>query len=85
MLERLVAQAKKQNENKGETLSAEEKEDRLRKLADDVFKLELEEVALIDHLQENGAPEAQHRLDVSPAALLGVKEPRGILKTALVA
>jgi hypothetical protein len=45
---------------------------------------ELEEIALIDALRENN-PDVQHRLNVSEAALLGVREPRGLMKTSLVA
>lgn len=85
MLEKLIALAKKQNASKGEALSADEKADRLKAIRENLAALELEEVAIIDHLQENGAPEAQHRLDISPAALLGVKEPKGLMRTELVA
>lgn len=85
MLARLVAQARKQFSTKGEPMSAEAKAERLKSLADEIAKLELEEVAIIDTLQERGVPEAQHRLSIAPWALLGVKEPRGLMKTGLVA
>jgi hypothetical protein len=84
MLARLIAQAKKQFSTKGEPLTAEQKADQIKHLNDEIAKLELEEVAIIDALQEQGVPEAQHRLSISPWALLGVKEPRGLMKTVLV-
>jgi hypothetical protein len=85
MLARLVEQAKRQAASKGEAMTPEQKSDILKSLRERLEAVELEEIALIDTLQEVGMPDAQHRLNVSPAALLGVREPRGMMKTALVA
>lgn len=84
MLERLVSQARKQSDAKGgASMTAEVKEDTLKALTKRLQEIELEEVAIIDTLQAQGVTEAQHRVDVSPWALLGVKEPRGLLKSTL--
>jgi hypothetical protein len=86
MLARLIAQAKKQNEKvAGTAMPLEQKKEMLKKLTADLANVELEEVAMVDALQSGGSPDVQHRLNISPWALLGVKEPRGLLKTALVA
>lgn len=82
MLERLTALARKQASTRGTAMSPEEKADALEKLAARKFELELEEVALIDIFQEQGHADARHRLDIDPAALLGVKEPKGLYRTA---
>lgn len=84
MLARLVAQARKQFTGKGaEAMTAEAKEDAIKSLTARLQELELEEVAIIDALQAAGTADVQHRVDVSPWALLGVREPRGLLKTTL--
>jgi hypothetical protein len=84
MLARLIERAKKQAATKGETMSPEAKSDALETLRKRLQETELEEVALIDALRENN-PDIQHRLNTSEAALLGVVEPRGLVKTSLVA
>lgn len=85
LLAQLVAQAKRQYASKGDAMSPEAKSDALKSLHERLQTIELEEVALIDLLIERGEPGIQHRLDISPAALLGVKEPKGIMRSALVA
>jgi hypothetical protein len=57
----------------------------LKSLRERLQTAELEEISLVDFLRENGNPDVQHRLNVSDAALLGVHEPKGIVKTSLVA
>lgn len=85
MLAKLIEQAKRQCATKGDAKSPEQKSSELEALRKRLQDLELEEVALIDFLIERGEPGIQHRLDTSPAALLGVKEPKGIMRSALVA
>ena len=85
LLARLIAQAKQQAEKRGEAMSSEQKAETIKALTETLAALEAEEVGLIDAMQEQGVAEAQHRLDISPWALLGVREPRGLVKTALVA
>ncbi|MGE3991150.1 hypothetical protein [Pseudorhodoplanes sp.] len=85
MLEKLVSQARTQADARGTPMSPDQKAEALEALNERLQRFELEEVALIDLLIERGEPGIQHRLDVSPAALLGVREPKGIMRSALVA
>jgi hypothetical protein len=85
MLTRLTDMARKQVGSRGEALTPEAKTEALETLRKRLQDLELEEVALIDAMQSQGVTDAQHRLDISPAALLGVREPKGLMKTSLVA
>ncbi|MGE3993218.1 hypothetical protein [Pseudorhodoplanes sp.] len=85
MLAKLIEQARKQADTRGTAMSPEAKAENLKALSERLQSLELEEVALIDAMQSQGVPDAVHRLDISPAALLGVKEPKGIMRSALVA
>jgi len=84
MLDRLTELAKKQADTRGEALSPEAKAEKLKRLNESLQDLELEEVAIVDTLQLQGNNDVYHRLDISPWALLGVNEPRGLMKSALV-
>ncbi len=81
MLARLIEQTRKQADTRGNAMSPEEKATALEKLTARKFELELEEVALIDIFQEQGQADARLRLDIDPAALLGVREPKGLFRT----
>jgi hypothetical protein len=75
MLAQLVAQAREQCEARKEALTPEQKKDRLKDLADVLYETERREVAMIDAFIEMGEKDVFHRLDVDPAALLGIRVP----------
>jgi hypothetical protein len=75
MLAKLVAQAKKQLESKRAPMTPEQKAERLQSLKDALYETERREIAMIDAFIERGEPGVFHRLDIDPAALLGIRVP----------